>query len=80
MKASVKYFLVYVELVAIVSSVILGAGAAESLKWTQAWMLLFGPFIYSYIVGLGRHIHFVEVYERAKNIRLVQKNGFDSTK
>jgi len=73
---TLKYCFVHFEVFAIMISVIIGTGAAESGQWTWAYLLIFGPFVYGKLVGMSRHFHFCEVYDRAyriKNINLKKK-------
>ena len=73
MKATVKYGLINLELIAMLCSVILGTGAAESSMWWQAYAFIFGPFLYGKLVGFSKHIDFLEAYDRAYRLKLKKK-------
>lgn len=66
----IKYFLIHFEMLAYVFSVILGIGAAEVSQWGWACLLLFGPFVVGEILNFESHIKFLEIYDRAWNIKL----------
>lgn len=69
MKATVKFYLIILELTAIICSVLLGIGAAESSMWWQAYAFILGPIIYGKVVGFGKHMDFLEAYSRARRLK-----------
>lgn len=66
----IKYFLIHFEMLAYLFSIVLGIGAAESSQWGWSYLLLFGPFVIGEILDFNSHIHFLEIYDRAWNIKL----------
>lgn len=76
MKATIKHCLINLELIAILCSVILGIGAAESSMWFQSCLFLFGPFAYGKIVGFDKHIEFLEAYDRAYRLKLMRDGSY----
>lgn len=69
MKATVKFYLINLELTAIICSVLLGIGAAESSMWWQACALILGPILYGKVVDFNKHVDFLEVYSRARRLK-----------
>ena len=65
---TIKFILVHLECILMIISVILGIGAAESHIWGWAYSLIAAPFVWGWLVNFNKHIHFVEVYERAMSI------------
>ena len=70
MKHTVKYLLIQVEMIAMIISIILGTGAAESSMWGWAYALILGPFAWGWLTNFEKQMHFLEVYDRAWNISL----------
>lgn len=70
MKHTVKYLLIQVEMIAMIISIILGTGAAESSMWGCAYALIFGPFVWGWLTNFEKQMHFLEVYDRAVSISL----------
>ena len=66
----IKYILINLEMIAFIFSFIIGIGAAEVSQWGQAFLLMFGPFILGKILNFGKQIEFLEIYQRAWNIKL----------
>lgn len=70
---TLKYYLIHLEMLALIFSIILGIGAAESAMWGQSILFLFGPFAYGKIVNFGKHIDFCEAYDRAYRIKYIKQ-------
>ena len=70
MKHTVKYLLIQIEMIAMIISIILGTGAAESSMWGWAYALIFGPFVWGWLTNFEKQMHFLEVYDRAVAISL----------
>lgn len=73
MKATIKHILIDLEGLAMIFSIILGIGAAESSMWFQAILFLFGPFLYGKLVDFNKHVEFQEAYDRAVRIKMLSK-------
>lgn len=70
MKHTIKYLLINVEIIAMIISVILGIGAAESSMWWQAYTFILAPFVWGWLTNFNSQMHFLEVYDRAVAISL----------
>ena len=67
---TVKYILIHIEMIVFMFSFIIGVGAAEASEWMLACLLMFGPFVLGRILNMEKQIEFLEIYQRAWNIKL----------
>jgi len=70
MKNTIKYYLIQLEMLAMIISFMIGVGAAEAGSWGWAYALIFGPFIFGYLFNFNEQVHFLEIYSRAWSISL----------
>ena len=70
MNHTLKYILIYVEAFAMLLCFIFGIAAASSGAFFLGLICIIAPFVYGNLVNFAGHLDYIEVYERAWNIKL----------
>lgn len=69
-KNTLKYFLYWLEAMVLVLCFCVGVVFFGEVNFWVATLLIFGPFVYGYIVGFNKHVNFIEAFERTLSAKL----------